>query len=205
MPSMNPFLENLFDVIAVDTEHLNSYLTLDEWEYLNNALNSREDLASDFYSDSVSENLEVLLHFLLCHAEDIALILEDNSKKDILLKLYTSSTISGNYECFRFDLAKFDQTYNPKGHILTLYRIGREDEHKESLGNSWAQDIAGLKAYALASSINVNTRPQFVIKINDSEVLCEGNLQENELILKKGFKFNDFKSYNFEKLCLIPV
>ncbi len=202
---MNPFLENLFDVIAVDTEHLNLYLTSDEWKYLNNTLKSREDLAGDFYSDNEGDNLEVLLYFLCCHAEDIALILDDNSKKEILLKLYTSNTISGDYDCFRFDLSKFDQTYNPVGNTLTLYRIGREDEHKDSLGNSWSKEIAGLKSYVKASSINVKSRPQFVIKISDSEVLCEGNPQENELILKKGFKFNDFKSYNFENLCQIPV
>lgn len=202
---MNQFLENLFDTIAVDTEYLNLYLTVDEWLYLNNAIKSREDLASDFYSNNDGENLEVLLNFLCHHAEDIALILEDNSKKEILLKLYTSSTISGNYECFRFDLAKFDQTYNQIGDTLTLYRIGRENERKESLGNSWSHDIAGLKCYALASSININTKQIFVIKINDSEVLCKGNPQENELILKKSFKFNDFKSYSFEKLCQIPL
>lgn len=202
---MNAFLENLFDVIAVDAEYLKLYLTSNEWEYLNNTLKSREDLTSDFYSDNEGDNLEVLLHFLCCHAEDIALILDDNSKKEILLKLYTSNIISGNYDCFRFDLSKFEQTYNPVGNTLTLYRIGREDEHKDSLGNSWSQEIAGLKSYAQASSINVKSRPQFVININDSEVLCEGNPQENELILKRGFKFNDFKSYNFENLCQIPV
>ena len=59
----------------------------------------------DFYTDKEGEHLEVLLYFLSCHAEDIALIWEDESKKEILLKLYRSSVISGNYLCFRFDLS----------------------------------------------------------------------------------------------------
>lgn len=196
---MNPFLEKLFDIIAIDTEHLSLYLTSDEWQYLNNALKSIEDLNSDFNSDKEGENLEVLLHFLSCHAEDIALIWEDNSKKEILLNLYTSSTISGNYECFHFDLSKFDQTYKSRGKTLTLYRIGREKEHKESFGNSWSKNVIGLKSYAQSSSIEVESRPVFVIEINDSEVLCKGNSQENELILKKGFKFNEVRALDIEE------
>ena len=196
---MNLFLEKLFDIIAIDIEHLNLYLTLGEWQYLNNALKSIEDLDSDFYSDSEGENLEVLLHFLHCHAEDIALIWKDNSKKEILLELYTSATISGDYECFHFDLSKFDQTYQSRGQALTLYRIGRENEHKESLGNSWSKNVTGLNNYAQSSSIKVESRPVFVIEINDSEVLCEGNYQEHELILKKGFQFNEISSLNIEE------
>jgi hypothetical protein len=195
---MNPFLEKLFDIIAIDTEHLNLYLTSGEWQYLNNALKSIEDLDSDFYSDKEGKNLEVLLHFLSCHAKDIALIWEDNSRKEILLKLYISGIISGNYECFHFDLSKFDQTYRSRGHTLTLYRIGRKKEHKKSLGNSWSENVTGLKIYAQSSSIEVESRPVFVIEINDSEVLCEGNSQENELILKKCFKFNEIRSLDIE-------
>lgn len=196
---MSPFLENMFDIIAIDTEHLNLFLTLHEWQCLNNALKSIEDLNSDFYSDKEGRNLEVLLHFLSSHAQDIALIWEDNSKKEILLKLYTSGTISGNYECFHFDLSKFDQTYRSSGQVLTLYRIGREKEHMESLGNSWSKNFTGLKNYAQSSSIEVKSRPVFVIEINDSEVLCEGNSQENELILRKGFEFNKVKELNIEE------
>ena len=196
---MNPFLEKLFDIIAIDTEHLNLYLTSDEWQYLNNALKSIEDLNSDFYSDKEGENLEVLLHFFSCHVKDIALIWEDNSKKEILLNLYTSATISGNYECFHFDLSKFDQTYKSRGKTLTLYRIGREKEHKESLGNSWSENVTGLKSYAESSSIEVESRPVFVIEIKDSEVLCKGDSQENELILKKGFKFNEVRALDIEE------
>jgi len=196
---MNPFLKKLFDIIAIDTEHLNSYLTSDEWKYLNDSLKSIGDLSREFYSDKEGENLEVLLHFLSCHEKDIALIWGDNTKKEILLKLYTSGTISGNYECFHFDLSKFDQGYRPRGKALTLYRIGREKERKECLGNSWSKNVTGLKNYAQSSSIEIESRPVFVIEINDSEVLCEGNSQENELILKKGFKFNEVKLLDIEE------
>jgi|GEM_PF-3405796 hypothetical protein len=196
---MNPFLKKLFDIIAIDTEHLNSFLTSNEWNYLNNSLKPIEDLSRDFYSSKEGKNLEVLLHFLSCHEKDIALIWRDNTKKEILLKLYTSGTISGNYECFRFDLSKFDQGYRPRGQALTLYRIGREKECKESLGNSWSKNVTGLRNYAQSSSIEIESRPVFVIEINDSEVLCEGNSQENELILKKFFKFNEVRALGIEE------
>lgn len=196
---MNPFLEKLFDIIAIDTAYLKLYLTSNEYQYLNNTLKSIEDLSNDFYTNEEGENLEVLLHFLFCHAEDIALIWEDNSKKEILLKLYTSSVISGNYSCFHFDLSKFKQTYKSSGQTLTLYRVGREKEHKESLGNSWSNNVTGLKNYVQSSSIEVESRPVFVIRINDSEVLCEGSSKENELILKKKFKFNEVKSLDFQE------
>jgi len=191
---MNSFLKKLFDIIAIDTEYLNLYLTSDEQQYLNNTLKSIEDLKNDFYTDSKGQNLEILLHFLFSHKEDITHIWENNSKKEILLKLYTSSTISGNYECFHFDLSKFNQTYTSSGQTLTLYRIGRKEEHKDSLGNSWSKSISGLKNYAQSSSIKEEeNRPVFVIKIYDSEVLSEGKSIEEELILKKGFKFNELK------------
>ncbi len=196
---MNQFLKKLFDIIAIDTEHLNFYLTSSEKQYLNNNLKSKEDLNSALETNKEGENLEMLLHFLVCHADDIALILEDNSKKEILLTLYTSTTISGNYECFHFDLSKFDQTYKSKGQILTLYRIGRKKECEQSLGNSWSKDFAGLKNYILSSSIDADSRLVFVIKINDSEVLCEGSHQESELILKKNFKLNEVRSLDVEE------
>ncbi len=196
---MNQFVEKMFDIIAIDTEHLHFYLTSSEKQYLNNTLKSIEDLNNDFYSNEEGENLEVLLHFLSCHAKDIALIWEGNCKNEIRLKLYTSSIISGNYDCFHFDLSKFDQTFKSSGQKLTLYRIGREGESKESLGNSWSKDFTGLKNYAQSSSIEVDSRPVFVIEINDSEVLCEGNYQENELILIKDFKFNEVRSLDIEE------
>jgi len=197
---MNSFLEKLFHIIAIDTEYLNSYLTLDERQYLNNTLKSIEDLEGDFYTDTKGQNLEMLLHFLFSHKKDITNIWENPSKKEILLKLYTSSAISGNYECFRFDLSKFDKTYKSSGQILTLYRIGRKNEHKESLGNSWSKSINGLKNYIQASSIQeVENRPIFVIKIYDSEILSEGKPIEEELILKKDFKVNEFRTLDIEE------
>jgi len=187
---MNPFLKNLFDIIAIDTEHLNLYLTSSEKQYLNNTLRYIEDLNSDFYTNKEGDNLEVLLQFLCCHAEDIVLIWKDNSKKEILVKLYTSDVISGDYDCFHFDLSKFEQTFNPSGQELTLYRVGRVGEDKGSLGNSWAKDFTGLKSYVQSSSIDVESRSVFAIKVYDSEVLCKGTHKESELILKKGFKYN---------------
>ena len=82
---------------------------------------------------------------------------------------------------------------------MTLYRIGREKECKESLGNSWSKNVTGLRNYAQSSSIEIESRPVFVIEINDSEVLCEGNSQENELILKKFFKFNEVRALGIEE------
>lgn len=190
---MNPFLQKLFNVVAIDIEHLNSYLTSDEWIYLNNSLKSIEDLSRDFYSDKEGKNLEVLLHFLSCHKQDITLIWRDNFKKGILLKLYTSGTISGNYDCFRFDLSKFEKTYNSIGLVLTLYRIGRKGEDMKSLGNSWSKSIFGLRSYAQSSSIDGVNRPVFEAKINDSEVLFEVNSQEDEIILKSDFKHVECK------------
>jgi hypothetical protein len=185
---MNPFLEELFDIIAIDAEYLNEYLTPSEMEYLNITLKSIEDVNSESYEKrGHGPNLEVLLFFLLRNLNDITLIWQDRSKKEILLRLYTSNIISG-YDCFRFDLSKFEQTFNPSGQELTLYRIGRENETIESLGNSWAKDFKGLKNYVQASSMEVDTRPIFSIKTIDSEVLCQGQSLESEFILKKNFK-----------------
>lgn len=184
---MTPFLEELLGVVAIDIEYLNSYLTLSERQYLDDNLKSIEDLKSDLYTNQEGRNLEALLHFLCHHREDITHIWSYPSEKEILIKLYTSNTISGNYDCFRFDLSKFDQTYNSIGQKLTLYRVGREGENKKSLGNSWSKSHNGLRSYAQASSIDGASRPVFEVEINDSEVLCEVNSQEDELILKKNF------------------
>jgi hypothetical protein len=194
---MNPFLEELFDIIAIDVEYLHGYLTSGEMKYLNITLKSIEDLNSDFYTAEHGLNLEVLLFFLLKHLKDITLIWEDRSKKEILLRLYTSNIIS-SYDCFRFDLSKFEQKFNPSGQELTLYRIGRAKETIENLGNSWAKDFTGLKNYVQASSIEVDTRPIFSIKISDSEVLCQGQSQESEFILKKNFKCSDIRLLSAE-------
>ena len=170
----------------------------EEMKYLNNSLKSIDDLNSDFYTAEHGLNLEVLLFFLSKHLMDILIIWKDRSKKEILLKLYTSNIISG-YDCFRFDLSKFEQTFNPSGQKLTLYRVGRENETIQNVGNSWAKDFTGLKNYVQASSIEVDTRPIFSIKVNDSEVLCHGQSQESEFILKKNFKCSDIKLLKAEE------
>ncbi|MFW1026374.1 hypothetical protein ACEWBM_22330 [Vibrio parahaemolyticus] len=196
---MNPFLEELFNVIGIDIEYLNGYLAPNEKDYLNTILKSIEDLSGDFYTSELGENLEALLYFLFCHKKDITSIWEDRSKKEILVKLYTSGTISGNYDCFHFDLSKFELTFEPSGQELTLYRIGRVREVVTSLGNSWAQDGLGLRSYATSSSIDVENHPVFEIKVYDSEVLCAGNVLESELILKKNFKCNEVRVLDAEE------
>jgi hypothetical protein len=195
---MNPFLEEFFNTIAIDTEYLYEYLTPKEMKYLNITLKSTDDLNSDLPTAEHGLNLEVLLFFLYQHLKDITLIWEDRSKKEILLKLYTSNVISG-YDCFRFDLSKFEQKFSPSGHELTLYRVGRANETIESLGNSWAKDFTGLKNYVQASDIEVDNRPIFSIKVSDSEVLSCGQSQESELILKKSFKCSDIKLLRAEE------
>lgn len=188
---MNPFLEELFNIIAIDAEYLIGYLTPSEMEHLNITLKSIEDLNSDFYTEEHGKNLEALLFFLHHNLNDITLIWEDRSKKEALLRLYTSNTISGNYDCFHFDLSKFERTFNPSGVEFTLYRVGRASETIENLGNSWAKDFTGLKNYVEGSSIEVDKRPIFTMKISDSEVLCQGQPQESELILKKNFQYSE--------------
>jgi hypothetical protein len=184
---MNVFLKKLFELIAIDIPHLHSYLSSSELQYLDRKLKSKADLDSDFYTDGEGLNLEMLLHFLICHKKEIDQLWDDPSKKHILISLYTSSTISGNYDCFRFDLNKFEQTYNPIGEELLIYRVGRESENDISLGHSWSKSHSGLRTYAQSSSINALDRPVFQAKINDSEILSEINSQEDELILKKDF------------------
>lgn len=185
---MNPFLEELFDKTAIDAKYLESYLSPNQWQYLESNLQSIEDLDNNLYTDNEGENLDVLLQFLVCHKDDINVILREPSRKEILIVLYTSSVISGNYDCFRFDLSKFEKTYNSIGQILTLYRIGRKDEDMKSLGNSWSTSISGLRSYAQSSSIDGVNRPVFEAKINDSEVLFEINSQEGEIVLKNDFR-----------------
>ncbi|EHR6472026.1 hypothetical protein ACOQ0N_001553 [Vibrio parahaemolyticus] len=120
--------------------------------------------------------------------------MQDNSKIEVLINLYTSCIISSNYDCFRFDLSKFPQTYKPSNEVLTLYRIGRKEETVGNLGSSWSKNVCGLKAYCQTSSMTeeeFNDRPVFVIEIKDSEVLFEGSWQEEELVLKVGLSIAD--------------
>ncbi|AXY01207.1 hypothetical protein D1115_08315 [Vibrio alfacsensis] len=82
---MTPFLKELFNVIGIDTEYLTGYLTSDEMQYLSTALKSIEDFQGEFYSDEHGENLEVLLHFLSCHKEDVHEIWHAPNKKKFCL------------------------------------------------------------------------------------------------------------------------
>ena len=90
-----------------------------------------------------------------------------------------------------FDLSKFEKTYRSVGEVLTLYRIGRTTENTDCLGNSWSKSFTGLRSYAQSSSIDGVARPLFEIKVNDSEILCEINSQEDEVILQRGFTSNE--------------
>jgi hypothetical protein len=196
---MTQFLKDLFSIIALDIEYLYIYLNSIEQQYLNDNLKSIADLNDSLWTDEKGDNLEVLLQFLSCNKSDIAEIWNDSSKKEILVTLYTSSVISGDYNCFRFDLSKFAQTFNPVGKKITLYRVGRVNEDNNSLGNSWAKDFSGLKSYIQSSAIDVDGRPVFTINVNDSEVLCKGNQGESELILKKGFNYEKIELLSLEE------
>ncbi|QYK13676.1 hypothetical protein K0I63_03935 [Shewanella rhizosphaerae] len=74
---MTPFLKEFFNVIGIDTEYLIRYLTSNEMQYLNTTLKSIEDFQPEIYSDKHGENLEVLLHFLSSHLEEIHEIWEE--------------------------------------------------------------------------------------------------------------------------------
>jgi hypothetical protein len=116
-----------------------------------------------------------------------------NAQNEMFIELYTSGVISGDYDCFRFDLSKFPQAYTPSNHVITLYRVGRETESSESLGCSWAKNIEGLNAYCDASSLSkdmLKFRPIFVSTIDDCQVLFQGKSAEAELVLKHDFTFN---------------
>ncbi|MEQ3530597.1 hypothetical protein [Pseudoalteromonas sp. XMcav11-Q] len=188
---MNQYLTSLFSSIFIDIDHLeNHYLTVDELDLLNNKLNSTRDFESDFYTDSLGSNLECLLLFLYKNKNLITSIMQGIGTEQDHIDLYTSPIISGNYDCFRFDLNKFNKTYESNNQLIKLYRIGRVGESLDSLGNSWSTNIEGLKAYYQASGLSENEiicRPVFSTTVVDSEVLFEGSKQEYELVLKPGF------------------
>ena len=190
---MNLYLIKLLNTIGIDTEHLKSkYLSTKEVAYLDNLLVSKQDFEQDFYTNRHGDRLECLLLFLHNHKKDINDLMHGRGKVETLIELYTSSTISGDYDCFRFDLSKFQQTYTPKNQVLTLYRIGRGDECAGNLGCSWATSIDGLKAYCYSSGISediLKSKPIFVMIINDLHVLFEGNKKEHELVLKPNFSY----------------
>jgi len=156
-------------------------------------LASEQDFKEFFYCNSHGLQLECLLFFLHTHKKIIIELMEGKRRTEILFELYTSMTISGNYDCFRFDMSKFIQTYTPKDQVLTLYRIGRTGECIGSLGCSWATSIEGLRAYCESSSISksmLESKPVFVITIDDSQILFEGDKREHEFVLKPDFTHN---------------
>lgn len=188
---MNQYLTALLNAAAIDLEHLtNKYLSPKELEYIDRVLVSKKDFEECFYTDEHGKQLEVLLLFLNAHKDKIINLMEGKGGVDALKELYTSSIISGAYDCFRFDLSKFPQSYMPTNQILTLYRIGREGEYEGNLGCSWAREIEGLKAYCFSSVMSkaiLESRPVFSIKIDDSQILFEGNRMEFEFVLMPNF------------------
>ena len=190
---MNKYLTTLLNVIAIDLTHLtNQYLSSEELKYIDRVLASKQDFEQPFYTTEHGNRLEVLLCFLHAHKAEIIALMQGDRETETLKELYTSSLISGDYDCFRFDLSKFPHSYRPTNRTLKLYRVGRDGECKESLGCSWAKDIDGLGAYCSASSISksmLESRPVFHIEVDDSEVLFEGNETEHELVLKPEFKY----------------
>ncbi|MGF1727191.1 hypothetical protein [Photobacterium nomapromontoriensis] len=188
---MNQYLISIFNAVGIDVNHLRKeYLSANELMHLNKALQSEQDLEQHFYTGEHGENLECLLFFLHSHKNDIIKLMQGKGREETLIELYTSSTISGGYDCFRFNLSKFPQTYTQNNQVMTLYRIGRDGECEGNLGCSWAKSIDGLRAYCDASNLSrsiLESKPIFVITIDDSQVLFEGKESEQELVLKPNF------------------
>ncbi|CDT62588.1 conserved hypothetical protein [Vibrio coralliirubri] len=188
---LNQFLTSLFSAIAININHLQyEYLSKNELNHLNKTLRSEDDLNHDFYTSQHGENLECLLFFLDKHRDIIIALMRENASNQTLTCLYTSYTISGSYDCFRFDLSKFPQTYIPKNQVITLYRVGRCSESASNLGCSWASSIEGLNTYCDRSALSkdvLKSRPIFIATIDDSQVLFEGDSSETELVLKHDF------------------
>lgn len=197
---MNQYLASLLSAINIDTSHLESiYLTENQLKLLNQILTSKKNFERNFYTGSLEGNLECLLFFLTQHKDKITKIMDGNGTSQDYVNLYTSPIISGNYDCFRFDLNKFSKTYKSNNQPIELYRIGRDSESLDSLGCSWSTSIEGLKAYYQASGLSkdeIMRRPLFSTTVNDSEVLFEGNKQECEFVLKPGFKHSGTTELN---------
>jgi len=191
---LNQYLTTLLNAIAIHLEHLiNEYLSSEELAYIDRELASEEDFERSFYTDKHGDQLETLLFFLNAHKKKIIDLMQGKEKAETLKELYTSSVISGGYDCFRFDLSKFPQSYTPTNRVLILYRIGRDGECEGNLGCSWTKEIKGLKAYYCSSGMTksiLESRPVFLIRIDDSQVLFEGERAEHELVLKPDFTFN---------------
>ena len=132
---LNQYLTTLLNAVAIDLEHLiNECLSSEELAYIDRVLTSKQDFEESFYTSEHGDQLEVLLFFLNAHKAEIIDLMQGKAKIETLKELYTSSVISGAYDCFRFDLSRFPQNYMPINRILTLYRIGRDGESEEDLG-----------------------------------------------------------------------
>ncbi|VEL95969.1 hypothetical protein ALT761_00928 [Alteromonas sp. 76-1] len=197
---MNQYLTTLLCTIGIDVDYLISvYLSPKELEYIDRVLTSKKDYNKSFYTDENGDRLEVLLMFLTVHKEDIIDILEGREKSRSLIELYTSPVISGSYECFRFDLSKFPQNYIPQNQSLTLFKIGRKGESEKNLGCSWAREIDGLNTYYYSSCMSetiLQSRPIFLMEIDDSQVLFDGDAKEHEIVLKPNFTLQKLKELN---------
>lgn len=200
--NLNQYLTCLLSAIKIDINHLTSiYLTKEQQKTLNQTLTSKEDFERDFYTDSLGANLECLLFFLTKHKDQIQKIMEGKGTSQDYEDLYKSPIISGNYDCFRFNLINFTKTYKSTNQPITLYRIGRDGESTDSLGSSWSTNIEGLKAYYQASGLSeaeIMRRPVFSATVNDSEVLFKGSNQECELVLKPEFKCTEVTALDAE-------
>ncbi|BED89460.1 hypothetical protein PspMM1_19280 [Pseudoalteromonas sp. MM1] len=200
---MNQYLSTLLSSIGIDFVHLkNKYLSPQELTYIDKLLASKKDFEGTFYTDEHGDKLEVLLMFLNAHKEGIINIMGGKGKTETLNELYTSSVTSGSYDCFCFDLSKFPQSYTPLNQTLTLYRIGRDGESKQDLGCSWAMEIEGLNAFYHSSGMSKSTlkaKPVFLMEIDDSQVLFEGNVREHELVLKPNFAPNILEKLDEER------
>jgi len=200
---LNQYLTTLLNTVAIDLEHLTKeYLSSEELAYIDRVLASKQDFEESFYTNGYGGQLEVLLLFLNAHKKKIIDLMEGKGKIETLKELYTSSVISGDYDCFRFDLSKFPQSYTPTNRVLTLYRIGRDGECEGNLGCSWAREIEGLKAYYYSSGMSesiLESRLVFLMEIDDSQVLFEGNRTEHELVLKPNFTPNKLDKLDDER------
>lgn len=200
---MNQYLTTLLNAIAIDLTHLtNEYLSTEELAYIDRVLASEQDFEKYFYTNEHGDQLEMLLFFLDAHKTEIIALMQGERETEILKELYTSSVISGNYDCFRFNLSQISQSYIPTNRILTLYRIGRDGESEGDLGCSWAKTIQGLKAYCYASGIcksMLESKPVFLMEIDDSQVLFEGSTNEHELVLKPNFTPNKLSKLDDER------
>lgn len=201
---MNQYLTTLLNTIGIDLEHLkNEYLSSEELVYIDRVLASEQNFEQFFYTDAHGDRLETLLCFLNAHKKEIIDLMQGKGGTETLIKLYTSDSISADYDCFRFNLSKFQQSYTPTDIALTLYRIGRDGESAGNLGCSWARKIKGLRAFYYSSGMSesiLKSKPVFIMEIEDSQVLFEGKRTEHEFVLKPNFTHNKLEMLDGKRL-----